>query len=138
MIIYFDENMSKHLADGFHIIQRPENMKTNWNITVKYLPEEFGYGVVDKAWIPQLGNEGSCVITQDLNISRRKDECALYKKYGVGLFFLREPSRKKGLRIWQMVQVLAKNWEDICRIATEEKRPFGYQFQLSGKMRRLS
>lgn len=74
MIIYFDENMPKHLAHGFDTIQSPEGLKTGHNITVKFLPEVFNYGADDKDWIPKVGKERSCVITQDLNISKRKDE----------------------------------------------------------------
>lgn len=137
MIIYFDENMPKHLAHGFNTIQFPEGLKTGYEITVKYLPEVFNYGAEDKEWIPKVGKERSCVITQDINITRRKDELELFQKNGVGMFFLRGPSKKQGLSVWQMVQALAKNWDDICRIASEEKRPFGYIFGLNGKMKRI-
>ena len=138
MIIYFDENMPKHLAHGFDTIQSPEGLKTGRNITVKFLPEVFNYGADDKDWIPKVGKERSCVITQDLNISKRKDELELYQKNGVGMFFMRGPSKKQGLSIWQMVQALSKNWNEICRIATEEKRPFGYVFKLNGGMRKIN
>lgn len=137
MIIYFDENIPPHLAYGFETIQAPEGLKKGTNITVKFLPESFKYGVKDKDWIPIVGNEGSCVITQDINISRRKDELELYQKHGVGIFFLRGPSKKKGLTIWEMVQALSKNWPEITRIALEEKRPFGYVFTLSRKIKRI-
>jgi len=52
MIIYFDENMPPHLAQGFENIQGPEGLKINKNITVKFLPETYKYGVYDKDWIP--------------------------------------------------------------------------------------
>ena len=138
MTIYFDENMPRHLSHGFNTIQFPEGLKTGHEITVKFLPEVFNYGANDKEWIPQVGKERSCVITQDLNISKRKDELELYQKNGVGIFFLRGPSKKQGLSIWQMVQALSKNWNEICRIATEEKRPFGYVFKLNGRMKKVN
>lgn len=137
MIIYFDENMPPHLASGFETIQAPEGLKNRSNITVKFLPESFEYGVKDKDWIPEVGKEGSCVITQDINISRRKNELELYQKHGVGIFFLRGPSKKQGLSVWEMVQALSRNWPEICRIATKEKRPFGYIFTLKGKIKSI-
>ncbi len=137
MIIYFDENMPKHLAYGFNTIQSLEGYKTGHSIEVKFLPDLFGYGTEDKEWIPKLGKEGSCIITQDLNISRRKDELELYQKNGIGIFFLRGPSRKKGLSVWQMVRALARNWDEICETATKEKKPFGYIFKLHGKMKSI-
>jgi hypothetical protein len=137
MIIYFDENMPKHLAYGFNTIQSLEGHKTGNIIDVKFLPDVFGYGTEDKEWIPKLGSEGSCIITQDINISRRKDELELYQKNGVGIFFLRGPSKKQGLSVWQMVQALAKNWDDICDKASKEKKPFGFIFGLNGKIKPL-
>lgn len=137
MIIYFDENMPPHLANGFDIIQFPEGIKTGHKVEVQFIPEIFGYGVSDKVWIPKVGVENSCVITQDLKISKRKDELELYRKHGVGIFFLRGPSRKQGLSIWEMVQALSKNWNEICKIANTEKRPFGYTFGLNGKIKKI-
>lgn len=137
MIIYFDENIPPHLASGFETIQAPEGLKNGNNITVKFLPESFEYGVKDIDWIPIVGKQGSCVITQDINISRRKDELELYQRHEVGIFFLRGPSKKQGLSIWEMVQALSKNWSEICRIAINEERPFGYTFTLKGKVVRL-
>ncbi len=137
MIIYFDENMPKHLAHGFHIIQFPEGLKIGQDINVQYLPEKFNYGIKDLDWIPLVGQEGSCVITQDINITRRKDEIDLFQKHGVGLFILKGTSKIKGLSIWGMMEALAKNWPEICQKAISDKRPFAYQFQLKGKMKRL-
>ncbi|TRZ41663.1 hypothetical protein [Robertkochia solimangrovi] len=137
MIIYFDENMPPHLAEGFGIIQEPENLRYNREVKVKFLPDCFEHGVQDIVWIPRIGDEGNCVITQDLKISRRKDELALYQKHKVGIFFLRGPSKKRGLSIWEMNQALSQNWEEICRIAKTEKGPFGYTFGLNGKMKRI-
>jgi len=137
MIIYFDENMPKHLARGFNIIQSYEGLKTGQNITVSVLGEKFDFGSKDVDWIPQVGKEGNCVITQDVNISKRKDERELYQKYGVGMFFLKGTSKKKGLSIWEMTQALAKNWSEICRIASKEKKPFGYIITLNRKIKKI-
>ena len=137
MIIYMDENMPGHLAEGFHIIQFPESIKTQYVIEVKFLPSRFGCGAQDVDWLPVVGSEGSCIITQDKKLSKRKSEIELYKKHKVGIFFMRGPSKKQGLKIWDMTQALAKNWDEICRIAKEDTRPFGYVFKLKGKMERL-
>lgn len=137
MIIYLDENIPKYLAEGFNTIQSPEGLKTGHKISVESLTDKFKSGAKDFEWIPPVGKEKSCVITQDINITRKKDEIELYQKHGVGLFVLRGPSKKQGLSIWDMVQALAKNWPEICQKAIDDKRPFAYQFQLKGKMKRL-
>lgn len=137
MIIYFDENMPPHLAAGFQIIQFPQGFKTNLDIEVKFLPDTFGRGCKDTEWIPKVGKEGSCVITQDISISKRKDELDLFKKHNIGIFFLKGPSKKNGLSIWEMTQALAKNWDEICKTMSSQKKPFGYVFGLNGKMKKV-
>lgn len=138
MIIYLDENMPKHLAHGFHTIQFPEGLKTGQEINVQFLPEKFKYGIKDKEWIPLIGKERSYVITQDINISRRKDELDLYRKHGVGMFFLKGSSKKRGLSIWGMTQALAKNWAEISRIIQQEEKPFAYEFYKDRKMKKIN
>lgn len=137
MIIYFDENMPKHLAEGFQILQFPEGLKKGCKIEVKYIPEAFHYSVKDVEWIPVVGGQNACVITQDININRRKHEIELYQKHGLGVFFLRGPSKKQGLTVWQMLEALSRNWAEISRIAIEEKKPFAYLFKTSGSIKKL-
>ncbi len=137
MIIYLDENIPPHLAKGFNIIQAPENLKKGRiNLEVKYLSDVYGTGSADLDWIPKVGAEKSFVITQDIHISKRKDEVDAYLSNGVGLFFLRGSSKKRGLSVWEMVQVLAKNWEDIIEIILNEKGAFAYTVQQKRKISR--
>ena len=138
MTIYFDENLPKHLAEGFNTIQFPEGIKSGITVNVKSLPEVYGYGAKDYEWIPMVGGEGCCVITPDLNIHRRKDELALYRDNKVGMFFLKGPNRKQGMSIWEMTIALSKNWEKIIQIANSEKGPFAYQFYLNRGMNKMN
>lgn len=138
MTIYLDENLPKHLAEGFQILQQPESLKTGIEIEVKFLPAEFDYGAKDFDWIPVVGKQEACVITQDININRKKHELELYRKHGVGMFFLRGPSKKQGLSIWQMVEALARNWSDITKAVQNQQRPFAFEIKLKGKMKKLS
>jgi len=52
--------------------------------------------------------------------------------------FLRGPSRKKGMSVWDMNITLSKNWKEITRIATNEERPFAYQFYLKNRMKKMA
>jgi len=137
MIIYFDENMPLHLAEGFQTLQEPEGLKTGYPLEVRYIPTKFERGVKDEIWIPQLGEENACVLTQDVHISRRKQELALYRQHQIGAFFLRGPSKKQGLSVWEMVQALAKNWTAISEIVHKEERPFGYLVSLRRGVERV-
>lgn len=130
MIVYFDENMSSHVAKGFNIIQEPENYKNGRiNIEIKFLPDVYDFGTDDLDWIPQVGKEKGVVITQDVHISKRKNEIDAYLKYGVRLFFLRGKTKKRGLSVWEMVQVLSKNWEEMVNIILTDEGPFTYTVQ---------
>lgn len=125
MIIYFDENMPPHLAKGFNIIQEKESLKTGYTIEIKHFKEVQLQGVKDPDWIKIVGSNG-VVITRDINISRRKDELELYKEYNLGMFFIRGKSKKAGMSVWELVQLLSKHWDRIAEIATTESRPFSY------------
>ena len=98
MNIYIDENISKYLAEGLNLLQQPENMKLREPIEVKYLPNEFRIGVLDEEWIPLVGEQGGCAITQDINIKRTRHQWELCQEYNLGMFFLK-PHLKKGLVI---------------------------------------
>ena len=137
MIIYLDENFPPHLAKGFQILQHPEGLKSGKGMEVRYIPTTFSRGIKDLDWIPKLGKENACVITKDLNIGRRKQELEMYQACGLGVFFLKGHSRKQPLNTWETVQALAKQWSEIARIVHEEKRPFGYAFNLAGKIEKV-
>lgn len=131
MTIYFDENMPRHLAEGFRILQKPEGFKSGFSVKIKYIPDEFGQGVKDIEWLPKLG-KSAFVITQDVTINRRKHELELYRQYKIGMFFLRGTSKKSGLSVWQMVEVLAKRWDEITEIIRTQEPSFAYSVSLRG------
>ncbi|SRR5690606_1191964 len=137
MILYLDENLPKHLAEGFQILQHPEGFKSGQHVEVKWIPDEFGHGVKDVDWIPTIGDQKACVITQDININRRKHELELYRQFKVGMFFLKGASKKHGMTVWEMVQALAKNWPEITQIMYKEKRPFAFEITLRRRIKKL-
>lgn len=137
MIIFTDENIPPHLAPGFQQIQGPESLKTGIPVEVKHIPEVFGRGSKDEDWIPELGRWKACVITRDIHLNRRKHEIELLKNHKLGIFFLMSQTKKSGLSVWQMVEMLAKTWPDLVGIAVHEKRPFGYEVHLNGKLKKL-
>lgn len=137
MIIYFDENFPPHLARGFEILQKPESQKMKLQTEVRFLPDIFGRGAKDEHWIPEIGKNEDCIITQDVNITRRKHELELYRQNKIGLFLLRGPSKKAGLKIWDMVLALAKNWPELLDKAHNYNKPFAFNFGLKGKPRQI-
>lgn len=134
MKIYIDENISKYLAEGLNLLQKPENIKLKEDIEVIYLPTKFNIGVQDEDWIPLVGKEGGCVITQDINIKRTRHQWELCQEYELGMFFLKPPS-KKGFSYWDMTKIVVKHWEEITKKALTERRPFGYKLTQKGKLK---
>ncbi|MBK6901441.1 MAG: hypothetical protein IPH04_01150 [Saprospirales bacterium] len=132
MIIYVDENMPSVLAQGFDILQEPMNHKLKEPVRVKSIKEVFGAGTQDEDWIPKAGEEGACVITQDLNIRRSKHQRALCEQHGLGMFYFHPPS-KTGFAYWDMLKLMVKHWEEITRIATREDRPFSFKITARGQ-----
>lgn len=137
MILFTDENIPPHLAPGFQLIQGPESMKTGIPLEVKHLPDHFGYGSKDVDWIPELGKLNACIITRDTKLSRRKHEIELLKSQKLGIFILKSKSKKTGLTVWEMVEMLSCSWPEITKLAVEEDRPFGYEVFKNGKVKKL-
>ena len=127
MIIYIDENMPKSLAEGLNILQAPLNLKLGINVEVRSIKTAFGGGIKDEDWIPLAGKENACVITQDFNIQRIRHQKVLYEENKLGMFFLRPPSKKKGLSYWEMVELCIERWLQILEIAHRENRPFSFR-----------
>ncbi len=137
MIIYIDENLAPILSKGFDLLQSPLNFKLNDAIEVKSIKEVFGEGALDEDWIPNLEKGKDCVITQDYNINRIREQRQLCQQYNIGMFYFRPPS-KNGFTYWDMLKMLVKHWPEITKIAAKEKRPFSFKASSrSTKLERL-
>lgn len=130
MKIYFDENTFPQLSYGIRELQAPLNKGDAELIEVLFLADVFGKGVKDEVWIPVLGQEGSVIITHDLNIHRTRSQRELFIEYGLGAFFFSPPS-KKGFGYWDFVQQVIKRWEEIRKLSSDKgKRPFAYRYTI--------
>lgn len=128
MTIYIDENLAPILSKGFNLLQEPLNFKNNLNspIEVKSIKEVFGEGALDEDWIPKLEKGKDCVVTQDFNINRIREQRQLCEQYQIGMFYFRPPS-KTGFGYWDMLQLMVKHWQEITKKASKETRPFSYK-----------
>lgn len=89
MIFFVDENIPRHLAIGFNSLQEHEGLKIGVKSKVVWIPDDYGRGALDVDWIPEVGKQEGIVITQDINISRRKHELALLVQHNIRVFFFK-------------------------------------------------
>lgn len=122
--VYIDENFAPQLAKGFNVFQEHLNIKESFQIKVQSISEAFGRGAKDEDWIPEAGKTDSVVITQDINIFRKRHQNELFMKHGLGVFFFKPPST--GYSFWQMLEQLVKHWPEMKKKISSTKKPFAY------------
>lgn len=119
-------NLASVNAEGFNFLQSPLNFGLSEPIEIKSIKKEFGKGIKDEEWIPKLSKGIDCIITQDYNINRIKEQRQLCQQFELGMFYFRPPS-KSGLKYWEMLRMLINHWPEIVEKATREERPFSFK-----------
>ena len=132
MKIYLDENLSQHVAKALN------NLNQGYfpNIEVHSTIEVFGRGVPDETLIPNIGNEGSVLITKDFNIKKTHLQFELCRQYNLGIFFITLPKNQD--KHWEIIKLLINNWEEITQKVGREKHSFAHRIRIKGKMEKLS
>ena len=120
-----------------HVLQRV------WKTHATFLHSYLGHALssvtagnqIDETIIPSIGSQNGILITKDLNIHKTRLQYQLCEQYKIGVFFLK---MQKGLdRHWEIVKLLINSWEEILVKLVKEKRPFGYEIPLRGRMKKL-
>jgi predicted nuclease of predicted toxin-antitoxin system len=129
--IFLDENLSEYVADALNSLN-----KGYFNdIIVHSTKIKFGKGQTDEKIIPSIGSQNGILITKDLNIHKTRLQYQLCEQYKIGVFFLK---MQKGLdRHWEIVKLLINSWEEVLEKLAKEKRPFGYEIPVRGRMKKL-
>ncbi len=131
MEIYIDENLSEYVADALNSL----NKGYFRDIIVYSTKIKLGKGELDEIIIPSIGKANGILITKDLNIHRTRLQYQLCKEYKIGIFFLK---MQKGMdKHWEIVKLLINSWEEILGKVAKDKRPFGYEISVRGKMKKL-
>jgi hypothetical protein len=129
--VYLDENLSEYVADALNSL----NKGYFKNILVYSTKIKFGKGQPDEIVIPSIGNSQGIMITKDLNIHKTRFQYQLCEQYGIGIFFLK---MQKGMdKHWEIVKLLINSWEEMLNIISKDKRPFGYEIPIRGRMKKL-
>lgn len=114
--------MPPQLADGLSILEKPNNE----GVDVYSIQKEYGRGILDEDWIPQVGQVNGIVITQDSKMQRIKSQFRLLKEYKLGIFYLIPPG-KRGYTYWEMVEKVILNWQEIKQLSKKNKPPFAFR-----------
>ncbi len=124
MTIYFDENLPPVFAEGFERIQQPLLMRLPiyTAVQIKSIPKEFGRGCLDPDLFMKLAKTESCCITWDRHMRSRPHERVLYEEAELGLFIIE--GGKKGMKYWEIVELMVKRWPSIIEISLNQPRPF--------------
>jgi|SRR5215213_783735 len=120
----FDANLPAGLAEALRVLGEP----------ARHVSEIFAPATPDETWIRHAGERGWCVISRDVNITRRSYERAALHESKVGAFFLLPGKRSP--RLCQIIQTVIKHWPELKRLAAHERRPFQFQIGES-RVRRL-
>jgi len=129
MKFFFDENITPQIARALAILQ--ERLKHE-QVEVYTIRDEFGRGVADEEWIPEVGKQEGIVITQDHNIYRKKQQRELLRQFKIGVVFFKPPS-KTGYTYWAMIENILAAWPDIKEVAKREAKPFAYVIRPKSK-----
>jgi hypothetical protein len=131
MEVYLDENLSEYVAHALNSL----NKGYFRNIIVYSTKIRFGKGQSDEVIIPSIGKANGILITKDLNIHRTRLQYQLCREYKIGIFFLK---MQKGMdKHWEIVKLLINSWEEILDKITKDKKPFGYEIPVRGKIKKL-
>lgn len=133
MKIYFDENFSPRLVEGLKAFQAGVPKE---GIEVHSIAEAFGKGTPDEVWIPKVAQQHGVVVTQDLNIHRKRHQWQLCQHYKIAIVFVQPP--KKGWSYWFIIQLIVKLWKEITELTIREKRPFAAEIKATtGRLKPL-
>lgn len=129
--IYIDENLSEYVADALNTL----NKGYFKDVIVYSTKFKLGKGQADEVIIPFIGDSNGILITKDLNIHKTRLQYQLCKEYKIGIFFLK---MQKGIdKHWEIVKLLINSWEEIIERILKDKRPFGYEIPVRGKMKKI-
>ncbi|HEX8244414.1 MAG TPA: DUF5615 family PIN-like protein [Longimicrobium sp.] len=111
----FDANLPPGLAEALRVLGEP----------AEHVNQIFAPGTPDETWIRHAGERGWCIVSRDVNITRKPHELNALREFQVGAFFLLPGKRSP--RLCQTIQTVVRHWPELKRIAAAEPRPFQYQ-----------
>jgi predicted nuclease of predicted toxin-antitoxin system len=131
MKIYFDENISKYLADAFNSFELTESNPIEVISTVR----AFNSGAPDEDLVSLICDQGGILLTKDSDFKKIKLLTELMKQHKLGVFFFHAP---KAFNKWIEISILIKVWPEIrSQVLNKHRPPFLFEFGANGKLKEL-
>jgi PIN like domain len=119
----FDAHLPPGLVDALVALGEP----------VEHVNMLFPPATPDETWIRYAGEREMCMVSRDMNITRRPHEQTALREAAVGAFFLLPGKRSP--KVCQIIQAVIRHWPELKRLAGSERRPFQFQVGQRGVSR---
>jgi hypothetical protein len=128
MLFVFDENFSKHLAEGLHLLEK-SNPSSKIAVDIISAEALMGRrGATDPELYEAAGKRKGVVFTRDKDFRQIKiyEKIIVYHRAKV-LFF---KSSKKMIYFWDTLIALVNNWEEMKEKLSQDTPPYVYEFDI--------
>lgn len=127
--LFWDKNVSRMIPQSLRLLK----LGIGTEIYLEHYPfadkvQERG----DDLWLPMVGENNWCAITQDWSLHVKQNEFYAIKYYKVGCFYLWGAQEKK----WEITRCFARGYDNILRAIEETPKPFIYWVNKNGTLRR--
>jgi hypothetical protein len=130
MLFVFDENFSKNLAAGLHLL---EKSNPHSRISVDVTSAEVlmnRRGATDPELYIEAGKINGVVFTKDKDFKEIKIYEKVIENHRAKVLFFK-PS-KKFIFLWDQLIALVNKWEDIKEKLNNDAPPYVYEFDIRG------
>ena len=138
MVLIFDENYSKYVAEAFSLLEKG-NKHVSTKATIHHilkLGEDLKFpkanikgSYSDEEVIQIAGRIGGIVITQDDDFKRIKHLGSMYKQHNVGSVYFKTHKHSRGY--WEMTTYMLSRWNEMKE--NIEKNPIPFCFMIDAK-----
>ena len=125
MIFFWDKNMPRTIPLALRTLRPPfrnEIYLERYPLSDNY--KESG----DEIWLPEAGQHGWVVLTQDWKLHTKEAERRAIRDFDVGVFYLWSAAAPK----WEILRLFTKCYDRIVHRAETTPRPFIYRVGRTG------
>jgi predicted nuclease of predicted toxin-antitoxin system len=128
MLFVFDENFSKHLAEGLHLLEK-SNPSNKIAVDVTSAEVLMGRrGATDPELYKAAGKRGGVLFTKDKDFRQIKIYEKIIEQHRAKVLFLK--SSKKMIYFWDILIAIVNRWDEIKEKLSDDAPPYIYEFDI--------